>query len=67
MPCAYPPVSAAPAAGCSGSNAKSPIERERDLSGSVFARFALGGALCNIISEGMMLPIYASKVASIPS
>lgn len=40
----------------------SPIERERELTASVFARFAIGGALCNALSEAGMLPIYASKV-----
>jgi hypothetical protein len=45
-----------------GSYSNSPIERERELSASVYARFALGGALCNVLAEGGMLPIYASKV-----
>ena len=44
-----------------GASANSPIERERELPPSVYLRFALGGALCNIVSEGAMLPIYASK------
>ena len=30
-----------------GAAANSPIQREKELTPSVFARFALGGALCN--------------------
>ena len=45
-----------------GSKSNSPIEREKPLGPSVFLRFAIGGALCNALSEGPLLPVYATKI-----